>query len=403
MRRGTGHNLRLLLVVIWVSIPAAWQPRLHHVAQRTPQQDCSPSGSAWIIACAGKSSHSDSDSLVAAVPASAADSLLDALDSWMRAQTVEAVLPKVEAKALLLSLREDRRFWAQQRKQFSVVWITFEKSLRDEKRPLSELLGSETSKRLLTAVEEMEDDPALVNTVLRSEIVEQLLGKILYEGILEFVERSDPLGNFLGQLPLLGLVRQAALQTARKQLDSLLGDKLSNFLGEYTASSVESATTFLLSPETADVRRSARRSAAAKLLAKPVRELVQLNEVEMVLVRDSVWAAVQEFRLPDETDLLDRLYDEFGRQPFSILLPSKAAISRGDAPLFERGRSVLGTIISSFFASSEWQSWAGGAGATMPNAPTSRSTTVNVIAHTASSPSKAAGASEVGPGPAVWD
>ena len=394
-------------MVIWVSIPAAWQPRLHHVAQRTPQQDCSPSGSAWIIACAGKSSHSDSDSLVAAVPASAADSLLDALDSWMRAQTVEAVLPKVEAKALLLSLREDRRFWAQQRKQFSVVWITFEKSLRDEKRPLSELLGSETSKRLLTAVEEMEDDPALVNTVLRSEIVEQLLGKILYEGILEFVERSDPLGNFLGQLPLLGLVRQAALQTARKQLDSLLGDKLSNFLGEYTASSVESATTFLLSPETADVRRSARRSAAAKLLAKPVRELVQLNEVEMVLVRDSVWAAVQEFRLPDETDLLDRLYDEFGRQPFSILLPSKAAISRGDAPLFERGRSVLGTIISSFFASSEWQSWAGGAGATTPNAPTSRPTTesaaVNVIAHTASSPSKAAGASEVGPGPAVWD
>lgn len=393
-------------MVIWVSIPAAWQPRLHHVAQRTPQQDCSPSGSAWIIACAGKSSHSDSDSLVAAVPASAADSLLDALDSWMRAQTVEAVLPKVEAKALLLSLREDRRFWAQQRKQFSVVWITFEKSLRDEKRPLSELLGSETSKRLLTAVEEMEDDPALVNTVLRSEIVEQLLGKILYEGILEFVERSDPLGNFLGQLPLLGLVRQAALQTARKQLDSLLGDKLSNFLGEYTASSVESATTFLLSPETADVRRSARRSAAAKLLAKPVRELVQLNEVEMVLVRDSVWAAVQEFRLPDETDLLDRLYDEFGRQPFSILLPSKAAISRGDAPLFERGRSVLGTIISSFFASSEWQSWAGGAGATMPNAPTSRPTieaAVNVIAHTASSPSKAAGASEVGPGPAVWD
>ena len=394
-------------MVIWVSIPAAWQPRLHHVAQRTPQQDCSPSGSAWIIACAGKSSHSDSDSLVAAVPASAADSLLDALDSWMRAQTVEAVLPKVEAKALLLSLREDRRFWAQQRKQFSVVWITFEKSLRDEKRPLSELLGSETSKRLLTAVEEMEDDPALVNTVLRSEIVEQLLGKILYEGILEFVERSDPLGNFLGQLPLLGLVRQAALQTARKQLDSLLGDKLSNFLGEYTASSVESATTFLLSPETADVRRSARRSAAAKLLAKPVRELVQLNEVEMVLVRDSVWAAVQEFRLPDETDLLDRLYDEFGRQPFSILLPSKAAISRGDAPLFERGRSVLGTIISSFFASSEWQSWAGGAGATTPNAPTSRPTietaAVNVIAHTASSPSKAAGASEVGPGPAVWD
>jgi len=281
----------------------------------------------------------------------------------MRDQTIESVLPKAQAKALLLALRDDRRFWAQQRKQYTIVWVSFEAALRVEDRPLSELIGEVTSKRLLDAIEEMDDDPALVNAVLRSEVVEQLLGKILYEGIFEFVDRADLLGNVFGQLPVLGAIRMQMLKVARAQLDALLGDSLARFLGEYTASAAESASAFLLSPETADSRRRARRNAAAKLLAKPVRELVQLSDMEMALTRDAIWAAVQEFRLPHETELVDRLYDEFGQEPFTILLPSSAAANRGDAPLFEQGRSVLHSIVERFLTSSEWQGWAASGGA----------------------------------------
>jgi len=97
---------------------------------------------------------------------------------------------------------------------------------------------------------------------------------------------------------------------------------------------------------------------AGKLLSKPVCDLVRMSDIEMALVRDAVWSAVQEFRLPHESDLVDRLYDEFGHQPFSILLPSSAAAQRGDAPLFERGRSVLESIVGRFLISGEWQQWA---------------------------------------------
>lgn len=136
--------------------------------------------------------------------------------------------------------------------------------------------------------------------MLRSEIVEKLLGKVLYEGIFEFVQRADLLGNIFAQLPLLGAIRMQMLKTARSQLDAVLGDSLARFLGEYTASAAESASAFLLSPETASARRRARRSAAAKLLAKPVRDLVQISDIEMALVRDAAWSAIQEFRLPHE-------------------------------------------------------------------------------------------------------
>ena len=75
--------------------------------------------------------------------------------------------------------------------------------------------------------------------------------------------------------------------------------------------------------------------------------------------------------MPHESDLVDRLYDEFGTQPFDILLPSNAAAVRGDAPLFERGRSVLQTIIEQFLDSSEWRRWesSGGMASPLPNQP----------------------------------
>ena len=277
--------------------------------------------------------------------------LLDALEAWLREQTIESVLPKASAKALLADLRDDRRFWAQQRKQFNVLWVSIEEGMRREDRPLSEVLGPVTSGQLLDAIEEMDDDPALVNSILRSEVVERLLGHVLYEGIFEFVQRADLLGNIFNTLPVIGAIRMQMLSAARKQLDSLLGEQVARFLGEYTASAAENAARFLLSDDTADLRRKARRKAAKKLLDKPIQELFELSEIEMALVRDAVWSAVQEFRLPNEGELVDRLYLEFGAQPFTILLPTEAIVARGDAPLFVSGRAVMQSIIERFLAS----------------------------------------------------
>ena len=266
-----------------------------------------------------------------------ARTLLDALDGWLRSQTISSVLPKDQAKALLVDLRDDRRFWAQQRRQFATLWVSIEEGMRSETRPLATVLGPATSARLLDAVDAMDDDPALVNTVLRSEVVERMIGHVLYEGIFEFVQRADLLGNLVNTMPVIGPIRVQMLKAARSQLDTILGAQLAKFLGEYTASAAESAVEFILAEDTAELRQKAKRKACEKLLAKPINELIELGDLEMALLRDAVWSAVQEFRLPNEDQLLDRLYDEFGHQPFTILLPSSKAADRGDAPLFERG------------------------------------------------------------------
>ena len=246
------------------------------------------------------------ESAQAEAVADAAGGLLDALDDWLREQTVASVLSKDQAKALLADLRDDRRFWAQQRRQFSLLWVSVEEGMRSEDRPLRSVLGPATTSRLLDALEQMDDDPALVNAVLRSEVVERLLGHVLYEGIFEFIQRVDLLGNVINTLPVLGVIRMQMVKTARTQLDALLGDQIARFLGEYTASAAESAATYLLSDDTAEARRIARRKAGEKVLSKPIGELVEISDLEMFLVRDAVWSAVQEFRLPHEDALVDR-------------------------------------------------------------------------------------------------
>ena len=158
--------------------------------------------------------------------------LLDSLDAWLRRQTVSSVLPKAQAQALLDDLRGDRRFWAQQRRQYSRVWMQVEHALQQEARPLREVLGAETSARLLDALANMDENPELVTAVLRSEAVELLLGHVLYEGIVEFIQQVDVLGNVVNSLPVIGPIRVQIMTAARDQLDLLVGKQIASFLGE---------------------------------------------------------------------------------------------------------------------------------------------------------------------------
>lgn len=284
--------------------------------------------------------------------------LLDVLEVWLRRQTVSSVLSRQQATALLEDLRGDKRFWAQQRRQFSRVWTAIVEGLSQEERPLSAVLGPDTSSRLLDALEEMDDETLapLVNSIVRSELVEKLLGHVLYEGILEFIESVDLLGNLINRLPILGPLRQQAVAEGRKQLRNVMGDQLVSFLGGYTASAASQAASFAMSKDNARLMRSTRRKVATRLLETPIGKLVALNDFEMAILRDSIWTAVQEFRLPNEDQLLDRLYHEFGDEPFAILLP-RSDRRADSAPFFESGRDVLRGTLSQFLASDDWGEW----------------------------------------------
>jgi len=147
------------------------------------------------------------------------------------------------------------------------------------------------------------------------------------------------------------------MKAARAQFTLVLGEQLSAFLGEYSSSAAEQAAGYVLNKSNRPTFRAARRKLGTKLLDTPINELVALNQLEMAILRDTVWSAVQEFRLPNEDALLDALYIEFGAEPFAILLPTTSQAERGDAPLYEAGRDVLQGTLTKFLASPDWREW----------------------------------------------
>ena len=159
MRRRRGLALSLILLP---GAPCAWSPSsLPPFRLVTPHLLCPAAGwpRARVTLCGSAASRSDD-----------AARLLAALDIWLRRQSVSSVLSRQQASLLFEELRSDRRFWAQQRRQFARVWVAIEEGLGQETRPLAEVLGPGTSSRLLDALEQMDEQPEVVNAVIRSEV-----------------------------------------------------------------------------------------------------------------------------------------------------------------------------------------------------------------------------------------
>ena len=76
---------------------------------------------------------------------------------------------------------------------------------------------------------------------------------------------------------------------------------LASYSSTHPASSrLQGAARFALNEDNRPYFRRARRKLGKKLLETPIAELLALNELEMAILRDSVWTAIQEFRLPNE-------------------------------------------------------------------------------------------------------
>ena len=146
-----------------LGVTRAWSlsrpPPCARAATNTPNAPTELRRVAALAACAAEHAHAGGGE---AVPDERSEreavELLDVLEVWLRRQKVSSVLSREQATALLEDLRNDKRFWAQQRRQFSRVWTAIVEGLSQEERPLSAVLGPDTSSRLLDALEEMDDE-----------------------------------------------------------------------------------------------------------------------------------------------------------------------------------------------------------------------------------------------------
>ena len=84
--------------------------------------------------------------------------------------------------------------------------------------------GEKNTNNILKAVEGVDIyEPASVRAFLQNSAFENMIGGILYEGIFEFLQKVDIIGNIVNSLPLIGPMRQAIVKEFKNTMDRTLG------------------------------------------------------------------------------------------------------------------------------------------------------------------------------------
>ncbi|CAK0889657.1 unnamed protein product [Prorocentrum cordatum] len=148
----------------------------------------------------------------------------------------------------------------------------------DEDRTLEQLLGPDAASSLEKSIAvglgegfRQED----LRAALRTPAVERAVGAVLKDGIFEFLQTVDLLGNAVSRLPVLGPFRQQVVEGLRREVDRVLGAQIDGFLGRYTRLAAERTLLPLL---TADGNRAELAKSAGQLtryaLGQQVRDVL---------------------------------------------------------------------------------------------------------------------------------
>mmetsp|Transcript_73025 Transcript_73025/g.142880 ORF Transcript_73025/g.142880 Transcript_73025/m.142880 type:complete len:301 (+) Transcript_73025:133-1035(+) len=214
------------------------------------------------------------------------------VESYIRRQTLRDVLPPDDLAVAVAAIREDRALREALRPRYDDVTKRIEDQLRTESRSIGDLMGEKAEAQLLTALEDVAGDADATRSFLRTPAVENVIGNVLYEGIYEFIQTVDLLGNIINKLPLIGPMRQQVMASFKKEIDRTLGKQVKSFLVSYSRLATEQMASMVLSEENAKGFASARRKLGEELLQRPLSSLVPSARACQE-ARDGAWAIAE--------------------------------------------------------------------------------------------------------------
>ena len=241
----------------------------------------------------------------------AAASARDAIN-WIKKEELEALLPKEDAFAIIDEILSNNELIDDSEALVIKNWDKLERKIQKETRSASEILGKETTDRILKSVENVEGyDPDAVRAFLGSEAVNKLLAQVLYDGIYNFFQTIDVFGNIIGNLPIIGPIRNQIRDEAKKSLDRTVGPLIKTFLRTYTKVAVLEASDFVLSPANRRVFGTANVKLASSILERPVNSLLPPSDMTVKL-RDDVFEYIRTVEREDVEEYVTFVYDIVG-------------------------------------------------------------------------------------------
>ena len=218
----------------------------------------------------------------------------DAVEKWLLNEPFDQILPREDLSEAVREFQSNSASLESNKALFEKWWLQFEKTIREETRPLKIILGSQATSELLENVEKADVyDPTTVRAFLQNPAFETMIGGILYEGIFEFIQRVDIIGNIVNKLPIIGPIRQTIMSEFKKNLDKSLGGQVKVFLSSFNRVAVQRMIDFILSPSNRISLQKANRNVVQSFLERPLSTVIPDAKFS-IMVRDQIWKALPE-------------------------------------------------------------------------------------------------------------
>jgi hypothetical protein len=257
---------------------------------------------------------------------------------WIKDENLESLLPKDDALAICNELLSNKSLIDDSEALVEENWDKIENRIRNENRSAKEILGEETTERLLKSIGNIDVyDNDAVRVFLGSDAVNNLFAKILCkyvfrfvvsfiskkdsklshygslldDGIYEFFQTIDVFGNIISNLPIIGPIRNQIRDEIKKNLDRTLGPLVQSFLRSYTKVAVIQASDFIMSPANKKAFGNANIRLVSSVLERPVSSLLPPSDMAVKL-RSDTFDYVRNVKYEDLEEYANFVYDLLG-------------------------------------------------------------------------------------------
>lgn len=299
---------------------------------------------------------------------SAAETLLLLGKRWGEGQALSALAPPERLREALAWALDDAKGARDLDARIGRAVDAAVARVRGEGRSALDLLGKATVERLTDAAGEAEPDERAIRAFFEERAAHDLLGSVLYDGILEFVKKANQVsellpgvstakklaggvGGFLGSLG--GGLAGAIAGGVKEELERRLEEQVRTFLAGFGKVAVDRAVRFATSPQNRLAFRDMRRNLARRLLTTPARDLASGLTPEKVAdlkrrLTDGARAAIAEERAGGR---LAKRIDDFAARSGGETLAALAQRLGGellpDEPFARLLAPALGRFLSS--------------------------------------------------------
>ncbi len=261
--------------------------------------------------CSQTSLHGSKDFLGAAGP----------VYDWIRKESLPSLISQSDMARMIQEIRSNPAFMHQLKGEYEYGWTKITQIMDNEDRTMKEILGSDITNKILAYVEGLDIyEPNTVRTFLSNPVFESMLGSILYEGILEFLQKVDIIGNIINKMPVIGAIRVAIMKEVKLNLDKTLGVQIKTFLASFNKIAVQRMAEFIISTQNRKALEKANSNLVGFLLQKKLKDVLPMHGEANKKIKQFIWSLFIDTSIDDINTVLTKLYSSLGDQQIGELL-----------------------------------------------------------------------------------